>query len=97
MKLTPANILSNAWAFYAEDIMVRIDAMQAEEERQMRECMGNHVTRPYGGAIGCAATNAVGRSLEYPCVGRPVAQAQALIAAWPRVRRMVRRRAGAAA
>ncbi|HEP9008119.1 hypothetical protein [Pseudomonas aeruginosa] len=41
MKLTPANILSNAWAFYAEDIMVRIDAMQAEEERQMRECMGN--------------------------------------------------------
>lgn len=30
MKLTPANILSNAWAFYAEDIMVRIDAMQAE-------------------------------------------------------------------
>ncbi|MFH7748539.1 hypothetical protein [Pseudomonas aeruginosa] len=41
MKLTPANILSNAWAFYAEDIMVRIDAMLAEEERQMRECMGN--------------------------------------------------------
>ncbi|HFH4186251.1 TPA: hypothetical protein ACGJ4G_002254 [Pseudomonas aeruginosa] len=41
MKLTPANILSNAWAFYAADIMVRIDAMQAEEERQMRECMGN--------------------------------------------------------
>ncbi|HGN3969800.1 TPA: hypothetical protein ACKSXT_001908 [Pseudomonas aeruginosa] len=41
MKLNHANILANAWTFYAADVMVRIDAMFAEEERQMRECMGN--------------------------------------------------------
>uniref|UniRef100_A0AB39AI91 Uncharacterized protein n=1 Tax=Pseudomonas phage vB_PaeS_HTN2 TaxID=3236647 RepID=A0AB39AI91_9VIRU len=40
-KLTHTNIASNAWAFYAEDVMVRVEAMQAEEERQMRECLGN--------------------------------------------------------
>ncbi|AGS81715.1 hypothetical protein PAK_P30106 [Pseudomonas phage PAK_P3] len=41
IALNHKNILDNAWAFYAADVMVRIDAMQAEEERQMRECMGN--------------------------------------------------------
>ncbi|QEA09809.1 hypothetical protein PQC31_gp88 [Pseudomonas phage Iggy] len=40
-KLTHTNIASNAWAFYAADVMVRVEAMQAEEERQMRECLGN--------------------------------------------------------
>lgn len=35
------NVLANAWAFYAADTMVRIDAIMANEERQMRECMSN--------------------------------------------------------
>ncbi|MGV5440382.1 hypothetical protein [Pseudomonas aeruginosa] len=41
MKLNYTTISANAWAFYAADVMVRIDARLAEEERQMRECMGN--------------------------------------------------------
>lgn len=39
--LNHTNILANASALYAADVMVRIDAMFADEERQMRECMAN--------------------------------------------------------
>lgn len=41
LKLSHTNVLANAWAFYAADTMVRIDAIMANEERQMRECMSN--------------------------------------------------------
>lgn len=40
-QITHETIAANSWAFLAEDVMIRVAAYLAEEERTMRECMSN--------------------------------------------------------
>lgn len=40
-SITHQTITENGWAFLAADFFTRIDAYKADEERNMRECMGN--------------------------------------------------------